>query len=207
VIKQNVNQLEENYHFDLEKRSFIYRGKKAFIIDIREYINRVNPFLHYRNELNDFIEFTFNGTKKEEAERFYKYISKCMGIIGNMLDEEKMGSIKNYMDHIQKEFDIALEETKDAQPMMTFINNISNIITMIDYCVEIQLSKITTEESQSIIAQSIVKNISPDANIIEAFNITEDGSIKRIKIKQMKDEENKDKYDLAKMQPLNKKEI
>lgn len=136
------------------------------------------------------------------------YLNMCMQIIANMLDDTRMGSVEYYLDHIWKEFDDAVNNTKSPLPMQKFIDNITSIISMIDYSLEVQLASITDEDKEISLINQALKDIDPDLEMVGAVNVTEDGSIRRILIK------NKDKaeteevtLDLSKIKSLNTKAI
>ena len=210
-----VNQLEENYHFNLENFSFIYNEKKAFIVDIREQRNILSPFLYYRKELSDYIDVFYLPSNGGFAivEQFNTYLGKSMQIIANMLDSTRMGSIESYLDHIWKEFDLAIDALDSIEPMQIFVNNLSSIITMIDYSLEFQLSKMTEKEKNIGLISNAIKNINPDLEVIDVLEITPDGSIKRLKIKETvtgrttNDKPNSIEIDLKNIKTLNTKAI
>lgn len=210
-----VNQLEEDYHFNLKNFSFIYNEKKAFIIDIREQIKMITPFLHYRKELTDYIDVFYLPSNGGFAivEQFNTYLGKSMQIIANMLDSTRMGSIESYLDHIWKEFDLAIDALDSIEPMQIFVTNLSSIITMIDYSVELQLSDMTEKEKDIGLISNAIKNINSDLEIIDVLEITPDGSIKRLKIKETvtgrttTNKSNSIEVDLKNIKTLNTKAI
>lgn len=208
ILKDRISQLEENYHFNVEEYSFIYKDRKAFIINLSENLNLVQPFLYHRKDLDVFL--TTHELKDQGAfdnpQQMTDFFNKCMGIIGNMLDDTKMGSIENYMDHIWKSYDKAIDNTESMIPMQKFINDLSNIITMIDYAAEVQLSSMEDINKEGLIVQAHISKIlnNPNLKIVGISNITPDGSIKKI---DFEDTGEDDQPDLRYMKPLNTKEI
>jgi len=205
ILKKKTNQLEESYRFNIKDYSFTYNERKAFIKNIGKSPQLINPFLHYRKELDSFV--TSYGLEHlgtfEGAEQFHKYLHKCMAIIANMLDHTKMGSVEHYLDHIWNEFDIALNDKESMEPMQKFVNNISNIITMIDYAVETQLADID-KDGQSILIQSAVNKIDPDLKVTKVTPISD--TIIKVEAEKS-NQEISNSIDLKNIKPLNTKEI
>jgi hypothetical protein len=212
MIRQAVSQLEENFHFDLKEFSFVYNGKKAFIVDVREKKSLIAPFSMYRRELADYIDLydlrtieRFNYPKQLDS-----YLTKCMQIIANMLDNTRMGSVEYYINHIWKEFNHAVNNFKNPEPMQLFIDNVTAIITMIDYCLEVQLSNMTEKDKQMSMISQIVQNLDEHYSIAGVFEVTKD-SIKRIEVKGTKSgnvtHDDPNTIDLSKIKTINIKAI
>ena len=130
----------------------------------------------------------------------------CMQIIANMLDDTRMGSVEHYLDHIWKEFDEASSNTKSPLPMQNFIDNITSIISMIDYSLEVQLADITDDDKQESMINQVLKEIDPDLEMIGAFKVSESGKIEKILIKK-KNKPEKHEIDLSRIKSLNTKAI
>jgi hypothetical protein len=221
LIAKRINQLEENYHFNLKEYSFIYKGKKAFINNLIEKITMISPFIYFRKELDQHIN-TFELEKiVSNPKDFHNYIQKCMSIIGNMLDSEQMGSVESYLNHIWDSFDKALNDEKSINSMQDFVNDLSAIITMIDFSVEMQLSTVSQLQREGLVAQSLLQNQNPDLEIGRFFSIGNDGTIERFNIEDVNrvitgrttsnkpnySEKPREQIDLSKVKPLNTKEI
>jgi len=209
-MKKRKNQLEESYHFkeELGSHSFIYKGKKAFILNINENITLISSFMKYRKELSDRTNL-IHQNKSVNFDDYYKFLLNCMGIIGNMLDDEKMGSITAYLDHIWNGINKIIEN-KDITNFAKAVGEISDIITMIDFVTEKSLNKIDQSDIKLAIAQAAINEYNPNLEVLDVLEITDDGSIKRLKIKQSemdKPESKEQQYDLKHMIPLNTKEI
>lgn len=206
-----VNRLEENFHFNLKEFSFIYNGKKAFIVDVRKRKSLIKPFSMYRKELSDYIElYNLDVEVFKSPNQMNNYLTMCMQIIANMLDSTRMGSVENYINHIWKEFECAVDNFKDPEPMRIFIGSITSIITMIDYSLEIQLSQMTDSDKQMSMISHIIQGIDEYFEIAGVFEISKD-SIKKIKVKGTKSgkvtNDKPDTIDLSKIKPINIREI
>jgi hypothetical protein len=208
ALRKIINRLEESYHFDLKEFSFIYNGKKAFIVDVRKRKSIIAPFTAYRKQLGDYIDAWDLETSEgfRSPDQMTDYLNMCMQIIANMLDDTKMGSVEYYLDHIWKEFDTASNDFQSPLPMQKFIDNITSIITMIDYSLEVQLASISDEDKQVSLINQVLKEIDPDLEMVGAFEVCGDGSIKKILIKK-KDKPEKQEIDLSKIKSLNTKVI
>lgn len=206
-----INQLEENFHFNLKEFSFIYNGRKAFIVDVRERKSIIKPFSMYRKELSDYVElFDLNVEKFKSPDQMNDYLNMCMQIIANMLDNTRMGSVENYINHIWKEFECAVDNCKDPEPMQIFMGNITSIITMIDYSLEIQLSKMTKSDKQMSMISHIIQGIDEYFEVAGVIEVSKD-SIKKIEIKGTKSgrvtSDKPNSIDLSRIKPINTREI
>lgn len=208
VLKEVLSRLEESYHFNLKDFSFVYNGLKAFIVDVRERRSIIAPFTAYRKQLADYIVAWDLETDEgfRSPDQMTDYLNMCMQIIANMLDDTRMGSVEHYLNHIWKEFDIASNDTKSPLPMQNFIDNITSIISMIDYSLEVQLADITDDDKQESMINQVLKEIDPDLEMIGAFKISESGKIEQILIRK-KDKSEKQIIDLRKIKSLNTKAI
>lgn len=208
VLKEVLSRLEESYHFNLKDFSFVYNGLKAFIVDVRERRSIIAPFTAYRKQLADYIIAWDLETDEgfRSPDQMTDYLNMCMQIIANMLDDTRMGSVEHYLNHIWKEFDIASNDTKSPLPMQNFIDNITSIISMIDYSLEVQLADITDDDKQESMINQVLKEIDPDLEMIGAFKISESGKIEQILIRK-KDKSEKQIIDLRKIKSLNTKAI
>jgi hypothetical protein len=208
ALKEVISRLEESYHFNLNEFSFIYNGLKAFIVDVRERKSIIAPFTAYRKQLADYIIAWDLETDEgfRSPDQMTDYLNMCMQIIANMLDDTRMGSVEFYLDHIWKEFDTASNDTTSPLPMQNFIDNITSIITMIDYSLEVQLASISDEDKEESIINQVLKEIDPDLEMIGAIKISESGKIEKILIKK-KDKPKKQTIDLSKIKSLNTKAI
>ena len=205
-IKDAINRLEENYHFDLKEYSFIFNLKIAFIRNIRENIKLIYPFVNERKALGNMIDSlhtTSEGGVFKSPDLLHNYITKSMEIIANMLDHEKMGSVEYYLDHIWKKYDQAIKEINDTKPMQDFIVTISDIIRMIDYSVETQLSNMNELQREGLVAQSLMQNENPDLEIAGFVSIGNDGKMYQTLTKTKKEKE----IGLKNMRPINTKVI
>ncbi len=200
LIKNRINQLEESYHFNLEEYSFDYKDKKAFINKLSENRRIIWPFMHIRKQLakvtDDLEGNTFRG-----PDQLHKFTHLSMQIIGNMLDSNKMGSVESYMDHIWKDYDAAVE-ADSPEPMQGFVQLLSDIITMIDCCCEVELTSMDESMRDSLIGASMIETINPNIEIVGIMTVSNDGSVVRVATKRKDEVE-----DLKNMRPLNTKEI
>jgi hypothetical protein len=212
MIRQAVSQLEENFHFDLKEFSFVYNGKKAFIVDVREKKSLISPFSMYRRELADYIDLydlqTIKGFK--ESDQMDNYLTKCMQIIANMLDNTRMGSVEYYINHIWKEFNHAVNSFDNLEPMQLFIDNVTSIITMIDYSLEVQLSNMSKTDKQMSMISHIIQGLDEHYDIAGVFEVTKD-SIKKIEVRGIRSgkvtQDDPNTIDLSKIKTLNIKAI
>jgi hypothetical protein len=171
----------------------------------------IGPFMKHRKALAEQIEI-IEAEQYNKVGNYYEYLLKCIGIIANMLDKSKMGSIEHYLNHIWE----GLEETKKNEKVkefMAIVQEISDIITMIDLACEDHLNQMNKGDIERAVAQYALKHIDPNLEILGVFNINNDGSIKKIDVGTdiSKDEDNdksiEHKWDLENMTPLNIEEI
>lgn len=184
---------------------------KAFIVDVRKRKSIIAPFTAYRKQLADYISTWDLETPEgfRSPDQMTDYLNMCMQIIANMLDDTQMGSVEYYLDHIWKEFDTATSDTESPLPMQKFIDNITSMISMIDYSLEVQLASITDEDKEISLINQALKDIDPDLEMVGAIEIFENGSIKKIITKKKKKDKSdkKDAIDLSKIKSLNTKAI
>lgn len=174
----------------------------------------LSPFMHFRKDLDQHIN-TFQLEKiVNDPEDFHSYIHKSMNIIANMLDPEQMGSVENYLNHIWNSFDEAINDNISIKSMQAFVNDLSAIITMIDFSVEMQLSTVSELQREGLVAQSILQNQNPNLELGGFISIGNDGTIERFNIEDVKTgrvkfnkSDKPNSIDLSKVKPLNTKEI
>jgi len=209
IIQQAVNRLEENYRFNLNDFSFIYKGKKAFIVDVREKQSMIRPFSMYRKELIEYCRINELDTSYafQSPDQISNFLHMSMGIIANMLDDTRMGSVENYLNHIWQEFDIAINNDGSSEPLTIFLGHIASIIQMIDFSIEIQLSNLVDPEKEISIIASAIEGIDPDLKVAGIFEIDKTGIKKLEIIKKEKKADDSDSIDLSKMKAINIKAI
>jgi len=151
----------------------------------------------------DSLHTSNEGGVFKSPDLLHNYITKSMEIIANMLDHEKMGSVEYYLDHIWKKYDQAIKEINDTKPMQDFIVTISDIIRMIDYSVETQLSNMNELQREGLVAQSLMQNENPDLEIAGFVSIGNDGKMYQTLTKTKKEKE----IGLKNMRPINTKVI
>lgn len=151
----------------------------------------------------DSLHTSNEGGVFKSPDLLHNYITKSMEIIANMLDHEKMGSVENYLDHIWKKYDKAIENEKTFKPMQDFVIIISDIIRMIDYSVETQLSSMNELQREGLVAQSLMQNENPDLEIGGFISVSNDGKMYQTLTKTKKEKE----IGLKDMRPINTKEI
>jgi len=206
MIENRRNQLEESYHFkeELDCFSFIYKGKKAFILNIKENPLLIGPFMTHRKKLANKIAM-IDADKSNKIKDYYEYLLKCIPIIANMLDNKKMGSVTAYLDHIWSGLE-EIVENDDKKEFVKYVNEISDIVSMIDLTTEHYLNNMNQSDIQTAITSHVIKQINPDLEVIDILEITKDGTIKKLNIKATETNK-KQLIDLASMKPLNTKEI
>jgi hypothetical protein len=183
-LKKKKLQFVENYSFKEEHDkswSFIYRRKKAFILNLGDSlnVNVITPFIMRRSQLGVVCEKMFyeleHNIEPLNAEDFF---SHAIEIISNMLDNKKMGSVINFINFVW-------DNIKEDGDLSKIISVLSDLVTMVDLSVEKQLEKFSTDKMKEI-----------HNNFFNMIN-TPEGIVL---------EEN-DKYDLANMIPINREEI
>jgi hypothetical protein len=174
----------ENYNFNEEDDkswSFVYKRKKAFILNFNNPINEmyITPFFIRRDKLeiicNDLYYDIEHNIKLLNTEPFF---SISIEVIGNMLDNKKMGSPENFINYIWDDV------KKESTNFIKIIGILSNIITMIDLSVVKQLETIPQDKLTKIHNDFFNSIKRPEEFLIE-----------------------NDEYDLANMVPINREEI
>jgi hypothetical protein len=200
-LEEKRYELEEKYNFNLDRNykcySFVLDKKKAFIINLSDkyFYDKITPFIMHRGKLGLVVDKMVEET--DTPNTIHEFVNICMGIIGNMLDSRKMGSIESFINHIW-------EVAKSKEEFNDSIHVYSDIITMIDYAVEKQLSHLSQEELEKIHNKFIEGKMHGGFRLVA---IKPDGSIENILTPDKDDPEPEKKYDLENMIPLNTKEI
>lgn len=199
-------ELKESYNFNYNEKekcySFEFKNKKAFIIDLskKENHNMITPYVIQRKHLRELSNKMFEQDKEEGFETSKRYIHCCMEIIGNLLDESKMGSIDNYLNHIWK-------EVNKFETYFDMLGFYSQVITMIDISVGEQCDKLGNKKLNEIHNAFIANAIENSIKGIRVFIGNEKGEFKQVFGIGETDDEPEQEYDLKHMTPLNTKEI
>lgn len=153
----------------------------------------------------------------ESSDELTKFVETSFSIIANMLDDELMGSVEGYVDHIWQDFDKSIANkqlTKSMESMQLFMDNVTAILGMIDFVVEDSLHQLNEQELENITVQNLISKIIPEGHeVIGVHEITNDGSIKKVVTgrttcdKPNYTEKARKQIDLSKIKALNTKEI
>jgi hypothetical protein len=202
--KTQVQKLEEDYNFKEEEDgswSFEYNKKKAFIINLCDPINIkiITPFSMRRKQLSMVSQILYDNMEnnmmiKEELAEFIKF---SIEIIGNMLDKRKMGSPEYFINMVYNDINLKDDE-------FLFMSVLTNIISMIDYSTEYQLSKFSESKLEAIHKAyfEIVLKGSTDN-----YMISDTGKIQTLTRIKEDNPNPEDEYNLAEMTPINREEI
>lgn len=193
-------ELKEKYNFKFDEEndcfSFELKNKKAFFVNLNDPIhyNKITPFFMRRGKLGEVVNELFDLNIEQGMLKANDFVSLSIEIIGNMLDESKMGSVEAYINHI---WDNAKQHDKIAEVIEMF----GAVISMIDITVDKQLKNMSPEEIKKIHENYMQQQLEG----YKAFIIKPDGKV--VDVFGKDDSEQEDKYDLKNMTPLNVKEI
>ena len=188
-LEKKKSGLEESYNFKLEKDntySFEYKNKKAFITNLSLKVNEsfITPFVLRRGQLGLACDELFYQLDKEKPDiDTNRFVHLSIEIIANLLDITRMGSVESF-------FNFVWGDIKDKENVIDMVTVLGDIISMIDYATEKQLSEL------------------PDGKVKEIHNkffSKISGAIDEQILKP--DPESNDPYGLKYMTPLNTKEI
>jgi len=148
-LEKKKLKLEENYNFKQEEDeswSFEFKNRKAFIINFSNFLNKniITLFILHRGILGNICDKLFYEIENNlELLSMSDFIYGSMGIMVNLFDKNKMGSIEHFINLIWNNVE-NIESVTDG------VIIIGDIITMIDYSVEKQLGKFSEKELKEI---------------------------------------------------------
>lgn len=204
-LEERRLELKEKYSFKFNKKhncfTFELDNKKAFFINLSEpdHHNLITPFFMRRSKLSEIVDEMFEAPANEGITKSNDFIGISIEIIGNMLDESKMGSVEGYINHIW-------EKAKAENKITDIIEVFSSVIAMIDFTIDEQLNDMPQDQLKKIHDDFFTKQMKG----LNLFAVKPDGEVVKVlgnSDSDLIEDDSGKKYDLRNMTPLNTKEI